>query len=1556
MTKSQENESYTVDPVLDVKAQLSPRYGNFFVRETTDEERQRISDIISLKNEIFNETKSPTGRAYDEILKTPQELVEEDRYLFTQKQVSKYWSEQAIKERERTLKKDLLFDPPVVLGKIVPYNQRESRTEGLNRSSYDKALEFAVHKLLFTSGIPTMNQLANLGKVFQYVTGEKWIDDSKWVGDKKLDDGDIERITAEIMAKKLGIEPEEAIIQGERIVALNDSEATYLNENDQHMIPASQGGLSQVPISIASHWFEHTQVAVDAADVLRILIDEKEKKASENLDENDDFDTEDELTELIRLAYFSYQANTPSAELIRHAPALYSSLSDKYILEYRREISKNTLSILEKANAIDNTWVSLLSDDDLLNIKKVSERIVSGMGGISKEEELTTEEKQSISNLSFVADLIERDSSIDKLKNYLSILQKTNKKGTDITYVEDIKGLISKLENDTSPLYLDDLTEDEYNALLSLQKQLDESILINIVTPRKLGCVRPEWKYRLDLDTLKDVSISPYNENGTEIRKLADVLETPCFNGILERPQVPKREVLNIEELKDPNLKLSYEIYGPTRDLNVIEGYAANAVLEKYFNSLGVSSKEQIYELMYPSEKNLQPPSALQNVEEAANVIYGAIIKESKIATIADCDQDGFNATNNMRWALERIGVKKVDQKFNSRIEGHSVQLTDLINLGIAGNKLIIICDTGSSDEDCKAFETFHSGTNKISDLQYFLDNIERINGFAKFPEEQKKSIKRNLQLFITNNVDKETFNKEHLLTRRFTHIDPVSNFENKFYLGSYEPLKKFVNGFKDDVRLIICDHHTPSIKSIEYFLENTDDIMVNPEWVMKWSKEIDFINEMQEALTPDGNGVVDHEKIDKTQRKYRCYPESDLVGTVTTGKVIRRVMNLFCDEPIVKARSGEYLLQPKEKREKLLKKYLSKDFDSLSLEEQRFVLEQSGNMPKSFFEMDTNSKEEWAREKIIILAKYLDEGLVSSKLVEKGETPLSNTIKTWISLGKHVRDVKKELFNIIDASLSSPIEQNEVASQPPLFNEEEFNPTSKKARNKRREKARNIGNEIWDLCYSSLEDENILSLNESFALKSYLKHGPFGLQQLKLLEATATIGDGGSLGVGIGMENRYIVKDAMNELTALSKQYLKEPSNTWRKNQLKRILPESLRFVRIALRETSFNAVNYYNSRFFSHIMAASTNAIYRRAKPEEAQRADSVLSEISDVFIKKSETDKIRRHRHTLPYAQDKAIQRREELLEEHYKYLDTHEKERVRPLIIVEQKGLEYIDALQGQRGLIAGNISERYEKPTMVIVEEGQDKNTDTKRYSVSFRLPARGNISTDMIQLYLEKNPQPGIKVIAHGGHPLASGGTWEVQGGIEQLHNVLDPLFEKYEPINPDAGVIKIESTIKELKSELKKSAPGLMKSFDFLDPFAVADVISTHITQQTNPYGTDFPKLLLEFEELKVVGKSRGKKVDGEAYQTITVEDKRGNRRSMRMFKKLTSFDKIRIGDTVSLRVQPIMRLTPMPPAKLIYNGPLINEGDVTSIDGQKSRPTLDIEKVISIRRTQIK
>ena len=96
MNKTSDVENYTIDPALDIKESLSPRYSNFFVRDTTDEEKEEISNIISLKNEIFDGVVSPTGRNYHDVLKTTQELVTENRYLFTQKDVSKYWSEKKI--------------------------------------------------------------------------------------------------------------------------------------------------------------------------------------------------------------------------------------------------------------------------------------------------------------------------------------------------------------------------------------------------------------------------------------------------------------------------------------------------------------------------------------------------------------------------------------------------------------------------------------------------------------------------------------------------------------------------------------------------------------------------------------------------------------------------------------------------------------------------------------------------------------------------------------------------------------------------------------------------------------------------------------------------------------------------------------------------------------------------------------------------------------------------------------------------------------------------------------------------------------------------------------------------------------------------------------------------------------------------------------------------------------------------------------------------------------------------------------------------------------------
>lgn len=1552
------------DLVSSAKEKLSPRYKTYYAPPPREDEQVLASRVDDLKEEIFGDEVSTSGRRWSEILKTPENLVEEGKYTFNQRDVTKYWSKTEIKKRERTLRKDPLFEPPVVLGKLVPSSQRENRNEGLNRTSMEKQAEYDILRALVTEGNPIV-KLTIWGKIYQHTTGEKWINESEWTGRRRLDDGTIDRIIAEKMAEKLGVDLEDVDTLGQRLTAMNDSESIFMNMNDQHKVPASQGGISQVPMSIAAHWYEHTQVAVDAAEALKILLEKREENKEmqilenegfeDDLNEGQKFDEIPELCELIRLTYFSYYANTPSAELLRHAPALYSSLSNKYVLETRREIAQDAAVILEQTDRIDEKkWLSLLPEGDKEHILNVAHRIYEGMGNIEKDTDLSPEEVSAIQNLDLIAEILERESAINKLRGYLGDLAKQRKRKSSIAYTNAIYGLIDRLENNDRALYLEDLTEEEYKAILKLQNHLDKSILIEIVKPRKLGCLRPEWKYRLDIDTLQDVIVSPYNESGSELRKLVDVLQTPYFTGVLERPRVPRRRSLNLEEIRDPGGRFSDEIYGPSRTVDAAEGFAANLILDKYYRSVGIETKEQMMEMMFPSEQSEQPPSALQNVDRAAEAIYQAIMESKKIATIADCDQDGFNAANNMRWALEHMGVKKVDQKFNSRPEGHAVQPIDLINLAIAGNDLIIICDTGSSDADAETFYKFHNGTSKVSDLQFFVDNIEKIDEFFNFPDEQKDSIIRQLRMFISKNRGGERFNTEELLQQKFVCKDSLKGTTSREELVTFEPLRKFIEGVGDDVQIVVCDHHTPYVAATKYFADTTTDIMVNPEWI-KTGKEELFIQELEEALKPDEEGNVDVQKLEDIQGKYVCYPESDIVGTMTTGKVIRRVMNLFSDSPIVRVDSSNLLSSSQEERLKKLDELSKEDFTQLSAEEQRFILEQSDNMPKSFFELNTDEKEKWAIEKTDRLIDIIDFKLREAGLIKRiedveekeQEISLRSSMQDWIAKGRHIRDMKKELFNIIEAGLTA---KNEV--QLPLFSDADNYKENKVESKKRREKAREIGNEFFGFAINALARSGKLSKNDLVALDSYFKYGPFGLQQLELLEATATVGDVGSVGADIGMENRYIIRKGQDAMTNLAHEYLMSKGS--KRQQLERILPECLRFVRTALRDTKFVSVNYYNTRFFSHSLAASINAIYRRGKQEEAERASSVLPEIADYFIKRSENPTMRRHRHTLIDAQNKAIQRREELLEGLLKQLDNDDVEREKPILILELKGKKYIDALQGMRGLIAGQITERYEKPAMILVEEGVNRENGSTTYSVSFRLPARGNVATNMVQLHLEKNPQEGIKILGHGGHPVASGGTWEVVGGIDKLHEVLDPIFKGYKIDRPDAGVVKIEETIKELYKETKEYAPEIASAIKYLNVFSVADILSSQLSKQTGPYGIDFPRLQLEFEDLKVVGKSRGAKDNGETYQTITLEDKRGNRKTMRIFKKLALFHKIRSGDILTLRAQPIMRLSPLKPALLEHGSPITDEYDISirGVDGEKSRPTLDIEKIVSIQK----
>ena len=1667
------------------KAEFSPRYENWF--EASLEDPTMEIRLRSLKQEIFDDKITSTGRKFSDILVTTEELAEQGRYVFKQEDVTEYESKESQKKRERTLYKGDLFEPKIVLKNIVSSSQRENREEGLNRSGYRKAIQQEVVKYLVTSGCSIIEALSLLAKGTQLAVNEEWISEEEWVGENKLNSEEIDVKLAKKYADILEIDLDDLILHHQRVEKVNSSGPTYINKHDQHIVPSSQGGLSQRPVAISSHWFEHSLVANDSAEALSILLAEKE------LGETED---KEALDKMIELTFFAYQINSQAAELLRGSIPLSPSLSTKYILEKRKEICTDARAIINKTILLDqNNHLDILSEDDIETLVSLAEKMSKTRGTLEKAEKveeqdeekevLTFDEAIAIEKLEMVVELLDRDSAINRLKTSLDSLRRIGK--TPRSNLENISKdefqtiliLIKRLESGHKALYLHDMSEDEYKAILSLQDALDDEILIDIAVPTKIRNVRPAWRYRLDLELISDVLVNPYDDKGLEIRVLLDVLQEPVFERIFPTGSPPRRGDFTEEQLEQDKY-LSDKVYGDLRCVKVLEGLVANNMLDEYYKSLGVENKKEMLEAMFPSENAEEPPSALQNVDKAAELVYKAVVSNNKIATIGDCDQDGFFASINWRWILEHVGVNDVEQKFNTRLEGHAVQPMDLLNLALKGNELIIINDTGSSEQDTRTFSLIKNGAQSIEDLLFFRENIEGIQGFSDLTEHTQRQIKTKLTRFINEHKNEQDLDITELIGTKFTtgetYIDDFNNEQHKYRsLSGYAPLIHFLEGFPN-LNIIVCDHHTPSIEAIEYFRDNNDVIMVNPEWVRTGYEE-KFIEEMKIALKPNTNGEVNIEEINKVQRKYTCYPESDIVGTVTTGKVIKRFLQLLTDDEIVREKEAQiYSLDAQGRKNKykefaeiiskgsseslkdsslpteihikidedtdielaleglwlekapmekitsrvkhsvsslehyvtiiqqnglsqeesieLLKELEAKwglaiknkdsfleyikeerfslDKDSvidrtidkidnlykeriaevtksgiLSKGELRFYLDYANRLPKSFYLLSREEKKNYIFPTLFKLSAEIDKTAQIEAVDGSFSIDLTDIVKRALLPDDdpnkilNIRDLKIHLFDLIEKGYdeNGGIPENPSTGEVP----------------DKRTKVRYEGNKLWNEVIERLQKRESLTPMEMRAVDSFFKFGPYALEFINLTEATATLGDGGSVDLEQGRENRAIVRKGMDAIENFADDYWEASGQA--KSELKRIQPEILRLIRTSLRGTHIKSINWHLSRLLTHGVSAFVNAMYRRGKEERSERAKEFWTEAADFCIRRSDNETTRRHRHTLVYAQEVSIERREELFEQIAKDLDNDHGEIEKPIIITKLEGRKYVDPTKGLRGLIAGQLADRYEKPTMVIVEEKAEINGTPGRYSVSFRLPAKGNVAADMVQLGLAINEVPGIKILAHGGHPEAAGGTWEVKGGLEKLHEVLDPIFSKYEIENPDAGIVKVEEVIEKTAQSLEEEGWGYLGDYkEYVNTFDVADTIAANMYKQTNPYGVNMPGLMIEFEDLTVVSRSNGVKNDGEEYCNLIVRDKRGNVKTMRLFKNLEDLNQIHKGDTVTLRAQPIMRLRALEEGNLEYNWPIPGDGEerifASAVVGQKAKPHLDIDKIISISR----
>jgi single-stranded DNA-specific DHH superfamily exonuclease len=500
-------------------------------------------------------------------------------------------------------------------------------------------------------------------------------------------------------------------------------------------------------------------------------------------------------------------------------------------------------------------------------------------------------------------------------------------------------------------------------------------------------------------------------------------------------------------------------------------------------------------------------------------------------------------------------------------------------------------------------------------------------------------------------------------------------------------------------------------------------------------------------------------------------------------------------------------------------------------------------------------------------------------------------------------------------------------------------------------------GNRVWKKTVQALEEDGILSDIEVRNLENYFEYGPYGLEFFNFVQSVATLGDGGAVGADRGLENRWIVQRGMDQIEEYINDYWEAEGRE--KELIKRVMPEIIRMVRISLRGTNIRSINWHQSRFLTHAISAFVNAAYRRAKEGREGRAKNFWKEMSDLVVRRSENEDMRRHRHTLPRAQEETIEIRERMLKESILQLTTEEERLDHPIIIVELNGEDFVDPVKGLRGLIAGELAGRFNKPAMVVVKEKQGRNGDADRYSVSFRLPGKGNIASDMVQLKLamKKDMAEDIKVLAHGGHPQASGGTWEVRGGIDKLHEVLDPIYDDYKEIDPDRGIVDIERLIEEKREKLKGEGWEDIDEFEkHINVFSIADTLASQTYNLFNPYGVGFRELLIKFRDLRVVTISKGKKNDGEEYVSLQVRDKRGNTKFVRSFDDLERYANVHEGDTIDVIVQPISRLRSLLASNLVYRWPDPYDPErvmeISTVTGEKSKPHLDVREIENIRR----
>lgn len=675
------------------------------------------------------------------------------------------------------------------------------------------------------------------------------------------------------------------------------------------------------------------------------------------------------------------------------------------------------------------------------------------------------------------------------------------------------------------------------------------------------------------------------------------------------------------------------------------------------------------------------------------------------------------------------------------------------------------------------------------------------------------------------------------------------------------------------------------------------------------------------------GVEVIDHKALKQLvgeENNYQAFPERQLVAT-------QKEIDLRFEKKITElVEKGE-----------------------LSLGEVRFYLAYNRELPKSLFDRDESEKAPYFTQ----LARRV--GFELGQIVRiKDSEGLMHTV-SFTGYSGSWTEIKKSLYRRINSHL------REHGVHPDLRTTEgEF------TKKKRLALARQLADEYWDQAVAQLMklgESGVpggITPEEAVFLNAWAKGRAYGSKQGLINAAIAQIVDYGE----IRGEGRILVRQAMDLVTEeIEKAYDRTLSRS-EKQKLRNRLPPVLRILNTAT-TANLNQLSLYLTRNWSHSWGAAENLLFRcRAIVGRDAYADELLKQAIIFITTRREGPDISRLRKAIKQERDKMMEYREELFKKAKQGQASktrRRKEKRLPardnVVVVKLPGNPKVDPIYGVMGLVAGDLAREYGKPALVFhrIRSKRQGGSETVRCSV--RLPNEGSIDWDIVLMNWRLNPVDGFVVTKCGGHPGAAGAEIEISD-MEKFLDAVDTAFEGFEQIGRYSGVVRLDDVKPGVIAKLQEEGLDDAQAYGLkINYFNVAKIVGESIAPGIlEPYGKDTPNLELDISGVKVLNMVHGQRTkDGNDYIVAKMEDPNGHIEELRVFNKLHEWEKVQIGDVLTVRVEARMSNRPAAPARIENkisgvepDGSDSNGYYATTVRGYIPRSKLYINEIVSNSR----